>query len=1043
MSLERLTDDLGWPKKQWILDPPGAGAAVNAVLAQQKIRHSFRTSELDQDMDVGVLSLDPTADSTQAPLAVVCAFNQPATNSTLAKLHRLAWNFSRTPLLLTVDTHNVRAFTCCEPPPRTQDVPKVPSEIPEARYEFSHRPTDRSSLTRQAGKALHWLELTSGRFLQRHERRFRSNERADTLLLKNLAAVRKELHADKLDYDVIHDLLARTIFVQFLFHRRDTDGYTALNTHRLHELYQKNVLLETYDNLGEILLSHTDTYRFFWHLDAHFNGDLFPGQNTTIEDRQRQRNAESRRVSPEHLRFLSEFVTGKMEIDSGQYSLWPEYSFDVIPLEFISSIYESFVQKATGTVYTPAHLVDFVLDGILPWADTDWNLQILDPACGSGIFLVKAFQRLVHRWKRAHPEKKIDAAVLRSLLSNNLFGVDVNAHAVRVASFSLYLAMCDEIEPRYYWSQVRFPTLRGTRLVSEDFFSENCTGIRTKHDAQSYDLVLGNAPFGRNSIRNSSGAERWAQANNWPVAYGDIGPLFLGKASSLVKAKGHVSLLQSANTILFYTSTNSRKLRERLFLENQVAEVVNFSALRFGLFRKALGPSALITLAPTTSQNPDTGEFITYISPKPTQASGSDDYRISVDPYDIHLVHRREAASGTRQWIALMWGGRRDLALLDAFDSLPTLENYEREGKVRKRLGIIRGDRKKKQEGIVGRRMLMEPKFPDGTFVQLGADLLPINTDPMTDGKASTDLSAFEPLQLLMKTSWTKANGRFRAAIVDAPDLGVLCTQSFVSVQADRDLRSLLERACVSFNSEFAVYFLLLSSGRFASYRPSPKPEELLSVPIIDVDISRADGLKSFSDLDSYVWDVLNLQSNNKVLIEDALRYTLPDFKGGLNSPGRLPTRRLRGEEEGTTEVHSYCEWFLRVLRSGFGEKRSVSATVFEEPVGESDLPVRMVAIHMNAVEGVEVRVEEIQSELLLNRLKDVYQLLHQDKGDGFLFQRVARVFDMWKVGGREIPTLFIVKVDRARYWTRSVALRDADDASVEIMQRITEDGGR
>ena len=82
--------------------------------------------------------------------------------------------------------------------------------------------------------------------------------------------------------------------------------------------------------------------------------------------------------------------------------LWPQYAFDVIPLEFISSIYETFVTKRAsgdGIYYTPSYLVDFVLDRVLPWDGTDWDLKVIDPACGSGIFLVKAFQRLVHRWK--------------------------------------------------------------------------------------------------------------------------------------------------------------------------------------------------------------------------------------------------------------------------------------------------------------------------------------------------------------------------------------------------------------------------------------------------------------------------------------------------------------------------------------------------------------------------------------------------------------------------------------------------------------------
>jgi hypothetical protein len=75
-------------------------------------------------------------------------------------------------------------------------------------------------------------------------------------------------------------------------------------------------------------------------------------------------------VKPEHLKLLSDFVSGRLQLKTGQWSLWPQYSFDAIPLEFISSIYESFLSadhRKKGAVYTPAHVVDFVLDSVLPW----------------------------------------------------------------------------------------------------------------------------------------------------------------------------------------------------------------------------------------------------------------------------------------------------------------------------------------------------------------------------------------------------------------------------------------------------------------------------------------------------------------------------------------------------------------------------------------------------------------------------------------------------------------------------------------------------
>ena len=154
-----------------------------------------------------------------------------------------------------------------------------------------------------------------------------------------------------------------------------------------------------------------------------------------------------------------------------------------------------------------------MLDSVLPWDSTDWDVKVLDPACGSGIFLVKAYQRLIHRWRKAHPNQEPRTAILKQLLNCNIFGVDTDRHAVRVASFSLYLAMCDEIDPRHYWKRVQFPRLRGERLIEADFFSEDKPGFRTNKDAEQYDLVVGNAPWGEKSETENS--KQWGSKHGW------------------------------------------------------------------------------------------------------------------------------------------------------------------------------------------------------------------------------------------------------------------------------------------------------------------------------------------------------------------------------------------------------------------------------------------------------------------------------------------------------------------------------------------------
>ena len=120
----------------------------------------------------------------------------------------------------------------------------------------------------------------------------------------------------------------------------------------------------------------------------------------------------------------------------------------------------------------------------------------------------------------------------------------MNGHAARVASFSLYLAMCDEIDPRRYWTGVRFPPLRGHRIVEDDFFAEGRAGFDTVRDADRYDIVIGNAPWGKNTVTDH--ARRWAKKSEWPINNLDVGTLFLAKGLALAKPGGHVAMIQPA-----------------------------------------------------------------------------------------------------------------------------------------------------------------------------------------------------------------------------------------------------------------------------------------------------------------------------------------------------------------------------------------------------------------------------------------------------------------------------------------------------------------
>jgi type I restriction-modification system DNA methylase subunit len=1025
--LEIAHDNLYWPSPDQIWEPSGAGAKFYAELASKKIGQNLRRECFDADgVKIGILAANPGGIDTEAPIAIVCEFPRPVSAETIRETYRLAWSFSRARSLITLEPNLLRVWSCCVDPkdPRSDDPITVATS---------------ASLSEQAADALQWVELVSGQFFQDNIDRFKKSGSADQMLLSNLKEVRRQLYeAGLCDYATIHDLLARIIFIQFLFQKRDSEGNPALNERILQGLHTDRVLSKVYGELPELLENFEDTYQLFRWLNVKFNGDLFPGKGEREEEREAEWQTEINKVRTKdnrYLNILAQFVQGDLEMQSGQLSLWKYYSFDVIPLDFISSIYEEFVSKkpGKGVHYTPEHVVDFVLDGVLPWNGEDWDLKILDPCCGSGIFLVKAFQRLIYRWEKAHSQK-INPKTLRYLLENNLFGIDVDEEAVRVASFSFYLTMLDSIDPLNYWENARFPVLRNRRLISADFFEDDKEGFRTDIDAGTYDLVIGNVPWGKNSTKLSVHAKNWEKRprnkGKWKAPYGNIGPLFLPKAAALTKLDGLVAMMQPAMPILFNQS--AKKFRDHLFLEFKIEEVVNLSALRFGLFKDAISPTCIITLR---IAEPD-DEPLTYICPKPS-LTGENDYRVVIEPQDINSIYPDEVQQIPFIWATLMWGGRRDLVLITKLKSLESFETLKEKGIAQTRQGIVRGNRQKIQVEILNRRILKSENFPDDTFLFLDHRELPINDDPRTDADTSTDFSAFKTPQILIKQSWQVSTGRFQAAIIRSSedlDRGIICSESYVNAHVPEEQASILEAACLSYNSKLAVYFLFLSNGRFASYIPEVKPKDLLRVPIPQLDSVSLTHINSLECIDERIRQAFLFKDTEWTLIEDTLKYTLPDFKGNNLTLGKQSTQR--NSEPDLTE---YCKYFLQVIKAGFGVDKQACATIFQEPEG-SRLPVRLVAIHLNSSVAEEISVEQIGSHILLERLKRLNELFiaQEDSSEGGIFyQRVARIYDSFSSNG--VPTIYLIKPDRLRYWTRSSALRDADEVSADIMLGRTE----
>jgi hypothetical protein len=1062
MLYDDIHDWLGWPNREQAFEPSGAGAKIYAEYAQKKVIEALRQEHPGVEIHVGVLAADPNSDSSEAPLALICEFPRGASDEVLGLTHQLAWNFSRTALLVTLEPHRLIAWSCYQDP--TQLERRRVCELPTPN---GFQPTGTPE-QRTVRDLLHWVNLITQRAQNTQPEKFPADGRADALLLKNLRYVRSELLKMGLAREHCHDLLARVIFTQFLFHRKDTDGNAFFSKRMMRRLHEEGVLSKAHDDLASVLSHKTDTYALFQWMDKRFNGDLFPGKDGEDDaEREAAWRAERDAVSKEHLALLAGLIGGDLDVADKQHLLWPYYSFDTIPLEFISSVYEEFLtaeeRGKDKAYYTPSHLVDYVLDAVLPWKSEDWNVRILDPCCGSAIFLVKAFQRLIHRWRLAHPNQEPLVSDLRPILANNLVGVDKNPEAVRVACFSLYLAMADAIEPKHYVTRDNvkvFPRLHGTRLIHQDFFDEETGQIRTVADKESFDFVLGNAPWGDGSILSErlkdeknaayrkriatlplTPGQKWAKTNDWPVANKDIGPLFLAKAAALVKSSGFIAMVNTAS-LLYWRDGQAVELRKKLFMSFTFQEVTNLSALRRELFTEAIGPACIVVFGVA---KPNGQKAIHYYTPKPARALKQRrgmplvTRGFSIEPHDVAVVSHAQAAQVPWAWSALAVGGNRHFELVQRLSTFPTLEKLGAAGRVETRKGIIIGDGTKEVRELRGQRYFSAEQFPTGVFIQMNASLAPSVAEIRVDaGHGIKDLGAFKNPQLLLKQSFATETDRFRAVLVetDNSEWGLVCKETYVSVHDLDSSGTNIRAACVAYNSALAIFFFALTSGSFPFYISKMSVGELLQLPLPQ-DAPDIATLDSFAAIDEATRKMFGLTTADWTLIEDFLEYTLPDILRKTPGAARFATQRKDNDGNKEPELTRYAKTFARVVKGTFGKDKVVFSTVYTEPDSRK-LPVRMLTIHLDSPTRDGVQIETIETDGLLDKLAGFHkdQLTKKPRdatGDGLGFQRVAYFFHPSREDGVRVMNLTIVKPDERRYWTRSMAMRDADQLAAAI----------
>lgn len=280
------------------------------------------------------------------------------------------------------------------------------------------------------------------------------------------------------------------------------------------------------------------------------------------------------------------------------------YEFSVISVEIIGNAYEQFlgktitignnskakielkpeVRKAGGVYYTPEYIVDYIVENTVgekikgKTPKEIANIKIVDPACGSGSFLLGAYKYLlnyhIEYYNKIKDRAKFKGVkedvikengdltiwIKKQILRNNIFGVDIDSNAVEVTKLSLLMKCLEGESPasiqnnQDLFNERALPSLEdnikcGNSLIGNDFYESqsmldfdeetqykiNCFDwedeFRNIFKGGGFDVVIGNPPYGA----ELSEIERNYLEKKFSLSNTNTAALFLGLLKNFLK----------------------------------------------------------------------------------------------------------------------------------------------------------------------------------------------------------------------------------------------------------------------------------------------------------------------------------------------------------------------------------------------------------------------------------------------------------------------------------------------------------------------------
>ena len=585
-------------------------------------------------------------------------FNDPE----IEHWRREIWNEGFAPLLWVVSPQRVELYDGFGRPVSRDDASR------HRLRTFLAIERDLQQLDELAGR----LAMETGQFWLRSEAVNRKTS-VDEQLLSDLAALERDLVSADLERPTAQGLIGRSIFTQYLIDRK------IVSSDRLVEECGASTL-------PAALRDPKATGRLFAFLATSFNGDMFPG--TAAE-----------KLSKHHLVRVADFLEAVDPV-TGQLTFFP-YQFDVIPVELISSIYEQFAHSKTGSKkaadededgegispveaedeespaattapeakrrgvhYTRLPVVSLILDEMM--SDSSGDESVLDLTCGSGVFLVEAFRRLVACKGGDKPSREL----IRSTLYEQIYGVDISDAAIRIAAFSLYLAALELDPDPQPPESLRFRHLVGQTLLvgdardierkpeGEPLLEPERPARNGKRARRTFDIVVGNPPW---TFRGKKGTKDRKERgpSKAPRQPRGEGLDFVLRASEFGHETTRYGIVLSA--MPFFAGSKTGADAARYVVEKlSPATLVNLAAHTKWLFPTAKMP-AVVLLA---RHRPRASDQLTVVN-VPWSPSAEKSYTFEIAPTDVTVLPLASWKEDPERLKAAAFGRGRDILLLD------------------------------------------------------------------------------------------------------------------------------------------------------------------------------------------------------------------------------------------------------------------------------------------------------------------------------------------------------------------------------------------